>query len=270
MKHIAWSTFKIGFLLIAFFIVCGCTLFLMLIDGFPTAAEIRGCMKTKLYQVNLCPGGPNYVRLGGISNYMQKAVVLTEDSAFWNHGGFDVTELQNSLKKNIKEGRYARGGSTISQQLAKNLFLTKEKTLNRKLREALYTLQLERTLSKKEILERYLNVVQFGKDLFGVKQASQFYFQKSPNDLDVVESAFLTFLLPSPEKYSKSFFTKNLTPFAEKRLNEITDRMFEYNRITEDEYNIAKERLKRFLRTGTAANVPESSIDEESASESEE
>lgn len=239
-------------------LVCGLTLLAVMIFGqIPSAKEIRGCMKTKMYGVDLCPGNAAYSRYDSISPYLIKTVVLTEDSSFWSHNGFDMNELQNSLKKNLREGRFARGGSTISQQLTKNLYLSKEKTLTRKLKEALLTLQIEKYLSKKEILEKYLNVVQFGKDLYGVKSASQFYFKKSPKDLDVIESAFLAFLLPSPEKYSKSFFTKNLSPFAEKRLSEIIDRMFEYDRINEEEYLAAKSKLKRFLRTQDAVDVPE-------------
>jgi monofunctional biosynthetic peptidoglycan transglycosylase len=213
----------------------------------PTDKEIRGCMTTKMYKVHLCPGSNTYVPLSQTSSYLQKSVVLTEDSSFWDHQGFDLQEMQNSLKANLAKGKYARGGSTISQQLAKNLFLSKDKTLIRKFLEAIITVRIEKTLSKKQILERYLNVVQFGKDIYGVKAASEFYFHKSPNDLDLVESTFLTFLLPSPEVYSKSFYKKKLTPFAEKRLHTIMDRLYQYNRITESEYLTGKAELETFL-----------------------
>lgn len=227
----------------------------------PTDKEIRGCMVTKMYKVSLCPGTNNYSKLSNISQYLQKSVVLTEDSTFWTHQGFDLQEMQNSLKSNLEKGRYARGGSTISQQLAKNLFLSKDKTLVRKLLEAIITVRLEKTLSKKEILERYLNVVQFGKDIFGVKQAAQFYFKKSPANLSLLESAFLTYLLPSPEIYSKSFYKKSLTPFAKKRLNTIVDRMYQYDRVTESEYLTAKAELEYFL-TGQEPPVIDPAIEE--------
>lgn len=232
----------------------------------PSDREIRSCMTTKLFQVELCPGSKNYTSYGSISNYLTKAVVLTEDSSFWQHNGFDFAELQKSLETNIKKGRYIRGGSTITQQLAKNLFLSREKTLVRKGIEALITLRLEKVLTKKEILERYLNVVQFGKDLFGVKNAAQFYFQKSPAELDVVESAFLAFLLPSPEKYSKSFFKKELTPFARTRLRQIIDRMFEYQRISSDEYESARTKLAH-LWTNMAAHANSESVTPEESEE---
>ncbi|MBX2996229.1 MAG: monofunctional biosynthetic peptidoglycan transglycosylase [Bdellovibrionaceae bacterium] len=231
------------------FLIAGCValLFLFVASVFlgqiPSDKEIRSCLTTKLYQVKLCPGSSSYVKYSQISQYLVKAVVLTEDSSFWQHNGFDFGELQKSLETNLKKGRYARGGSTITQQLAKNLFLTKEKTMTRKGLEAVITLRLERVLTKKEILERYLNVVQFGKDLYGVKAAAQFYFQKSPSQLDVVESAFLAFLLPSPENYSKSFFRKQLTPFARARLNQIVERLYEYERINGDEYETARAKI---------------------------
>jgi monofunctional biosynthetic peptidoglycan transglycosylase len=213
----------------------------------PSAKEIRGCMTTKLYHVHLCPGSSSYTRLNQISVYLQKAVVLSEDSTFWTNQGFDFQEMQNSFKQNLEEKKFARGGSTITQQLAKNLFLTKEKTLQRKLLEALITVRINKTLTKKEILERYLNVVQFGKNIYGVKQAADFYFKKSPEDLDLVESAFLTMLLPNPEIYSKSFYKKTLTPFAQKRIHEIIERLYRYDRVSESEYETAQGELAYFL-----------------------
>ncbi|GIL17511.1 MAG: monofunctional biosynthetic peptidoglycan transglycosylase [Oligoflexia bacterium] len=238
---------------------------------FPSDKEIRGCLTTKMYHVHLCPGSDQYVRLNQISPYLEKAVVLTEDASFWNHNGFDIEELEKSLKKNIQEKRFARGGSTITQQLAKNMFLTKEKTLSRKLMEALITIRIEKTLKKSEILERYLNVVQFGKDLFGIQKASQYYFSKRPKDLTLVESAFLTFLLPSPEKYSVSFQKKQLTPFARQRLNQIIDNLFQYHRISEDEYTLAKDELSRFLNPAgevqESKSPSESELDPEAESE---
>ncbi len=229
-----------------------CTLGLLLLAGvislFPTNQEIRGCMTTKMYQVELCPRSKSYVPISEVSPYLIKTVVLTEDSSFWTHQGFDFDEMKKSLEKNLKTGKFKRGGSTITQQLAKNLFLTEEKTLLRKFREAIITLRLEKVLTKKEILERYLNVVHYGKDLFGIKAAAQFYFRKSPSQLNIIESAFLTFLLPSPQKYSVSYSKHQLTPFAEHRLQQIIDNLYQYQRISEIEYQTAKMELASFLR----------------------
>jgi monofunctional glycosyltransferase len=264
MNRMFLLSLKIFFTAAAFAFVSFVFIVLLVMSNFPSQKQIRGCMTTQMHKVNLCPTDNSYVKLKEISPYVITTVVLTEDSSFWNHGGFDIQELKKSLEKNLKEGRYARGGSTITQQLAKNLFLTKDKTLTRKAKEAALTFQIEKSLSKREILERYLNVVQFGKDIFGIKKASQFYFQKTPKQLDLIESIYLAFLLPSPEKYSKSFFKKELTPFADKRINEILERLFEYDRINRDEYLAGKSRLQSFLRSNQELDVPEElkSLDE--------
>lgn len=213
----------------------------------PSEQEIRGCIVTTMYQVNLCPGSKDYVPLKAISSTLQKTVILTEDSSFYDHDGFDWKSIEENARKNYEKGTYAKGGSTISQQLAKNMFLYKDKTLMRKGLELLITMKIEKTLSKKDILERYLNVVEFGKDIYGVKQAAQFYFKKTPAQLDVVESAFLAMILPSPIKYSQSYFRKELTPFAHKRIKQIIKDMYQYSRINEDEYNLAMYKVDTFF-----------------------
>jgi len=213
----------------------------------PTEKDIKGCIVTTMYNVNLCPGSKDYAPLKSISPYLQKTVVLTEDSGFFQHDGFDWKSIEENAKKNLEKGEYAKGGSTISQQLAKNMFLYKDKTLMRKGLEFLITQKLEKTLTKKDILERYLNVVEFGKDIFGVKQAAQFYFKKTPAQLNVVESAFLAMVLPNPPKYSQSYFKKELTPFAHKRLKRIITDMYQYSRITADEYDLAMNQVDSFF-----------------------
>ncbi len=213
----------------------------------PSENEIRGCLVTSMFQVNLCPGTKDYVPLKSISPYLKKAIVLTEDSGFWEHDGFDWKSIEENAKKNLESKTYSKGGSTISQQLAKNMFLYKDKTLLRKGLEALITQKIEKTLEKKEILERYLNVVEFGKDIYGVKQASTFYFKKSPAELDVVESAFLAMVLPNPQKYSQSYFRKELTPFAHKRLKKIVSDMYQYNRINEEEFDFSIRKIDAFF-----------------------
>lgn len=263
MKKIVLSTFKLIFTFSLVILIGLCSGLLWVLSFFPTQSEIRGCFTTEMFKVELCPTSPNYVKLKSISKYLRKAVVVTEDSAFYQHRGFDFQELENSFKKNMEKGKFVRGGSTITQQLSKNLFLSKEKTLTRKLKEAIITLQIEKSLSKDEILERYLNVVQFGKDIFGVKQAAQYYFKKNPADLDVVESAFLAMLLPSPEVYSKSFYKKSLTPFARKRLSRIINQLYSFNRISASEYDSGMSKLGWFLTGSTPPAKEVDLLDEE-------
>jgi monofunctional biosynthetic peptidoglycan transglycosylase len=209
----------------------------------PTDKELRGCFTATMNQVYLCPGSKNYVPLAQISAVMKKTVVLTEDSAFFQHKGFDWESIERSAKENMEKGHYIRGGSTITQQLAKNLYLTKEKTLFRKFMEGLITLKLERSLSKNEILEKYLNVIEFGPGIYGIHAASEHYFKKSASELSPAESAFLAMLLPNPTKYSSSFKKKELTRFAESRIRKILGDLLRYQRIDQPAYDQAMQEL---------------------------
>lgn len=260
MTKILWQSVK-G---ISFFALALVVLFLFIgvyvMSQIPSVKTIRGCLKTTLYEVDLCPGSKDYTPLKEISPFVQKAIILSEDSAFFTHHGFDFSEMQKSLEKNLSAGKFARGGSTISQQLAKNMFLSSEKTLQRKILEAVITMKIEKTLSKNEILERYLNVVEFGPEVYGIKAAADFYFNKPPGRLDVIESAWMAFLLPSPDKYSVSFYKKSLTPFARKRLYEIIQRLYQYSRITAGDYELAQRRLGSFL-SGSAPPKPPKDMD---------
>jgi monofunctional biosynthetic peptidoglycan transglycosylase len=240
---------RLFFLVLSLFFGVGLLVALWLWVIVPNSDKIKSCLTTTMFEVELCPTGKNYVKLNNITKHLRKAVVTTEDGHFYVHNGFDWDALQYSFEQNLEKGRYARGGSTISQQLTKNMFLTRDKTIWRKVKEAIITYQIEKTLNKNEILERYLNVVQFGKNLFGVKKAAQFYFKKSPGQLSLVESAFLAFLLPSPEKYSKSYFRKELTGFARKRMNFIIKGMYKIGHVNEVEYNEAMAQLAYFPNT---------------------
>ncbi len=215
----------------------------------PSADDIKGCLITKMYEVNLCPKSGQYVPLKSISPYLVKTIVLTEDSSFYDHQGFDWGSIKKNYEENTKVGFYKRGGSTITQQLAKNMFLTPEKSMVRKGLEALITIKIEKVLKKKEILEKYLNVIEFGKDIYGIKRAAQHYFQKSPHELDIVESAFLAMLLPNPKKYAASYYKKELTPFASKRINQIVHNLYQYHLINDEEFNGALIKLETFFRS---------------------
>lgn len=212
----------------------------------PDAREMKGCMITKMYDVSLCPKDSSYVRLDQISTVMQQAVIVSEDSSFFSHQGFDWFEMKNSLDKNLASRTFARGGSTITQQLAKNVFLSKDKTIARKLREALLTYQIEKNFTKREILEKYLNVVEFGPNIYGIKAASQYYFHKAPSELHMLDAAFLAFLLPNPKDYSVSYNKKSLTKFARQRILQIIHRLAAFKKIPESSYLQAKAVVDTF------------------------
>lgn len=144
------------------------------------------------------PGTPSWVSLEDISRHMESAILICEDAGFHSHAGFDFRALENAIKDDLKQGRFARGASTVSMQLAKNLYLGKEKTLGRKLQEALLTMLLEQQLDKRRILELYLNVVELGPGLYGVRDAAEYYFATPARALTLGQSLYLASLLPNP------------------------------------------------------------------------
>ncbi len=174
-------------------------------------------------------------------------------------------ETHGAFKENLQKKTFKRGGSTITQQLAKNMFLTPEKTIIRKVKEALITRELERTLTKNEILERYLNLVEFGENIYGIKSAAQYYFKKQPSQLTVLESAFLAILLPNPKKNSASFRKKELTPYARQRIRQTIERMFLLDRISFEAYTLAKLNMAAFPWTGELIRtMPTKPVDDSS------
>ncbi len=148
------------------------------------------------------PGTATWTQLDQISPFMEVAVTTTEDGAFRSHHGFNRSAIKASLIANLKARRFVRGASTITMQLAKNLFLSREKTLSRKLEEVILSDYLEQILSKDEILELYLNVVEFGPAVYGVTAAADYYYGRSPAELDAAEAFFLASVLPSPLRYT--------------------------------------------------------------------
>lgn len=153
-------------------------------------------VKRKPYQI--------WVPYSAISPYMVKAVLIAEDDNFWSHEGFDYQAMEKAMEKNIKARKFKAGGSTISQQLAKNLYLSPSKNPIRKLREAVLTWRLESELSKKRILEIYLNVAEWGNGVFGIEAAARHHFGKSASGLTAMEAARLAAVLPNPRRLNAS------------------------------------------------------------------
>ncbi|MDO9083965.1 MAG: monofunctional biosynthetic peptidoglycan transglycosylase [Humidesulfovibrio sp.] len=137
-----------------------------------------------------------------VSPALLKAVLIGEDDKFYQHEGFDYEALEQAFEKNMKAGRFKAGASTISQQLTKNLFLSPEKSLTRKFKEAILTWRLERALSKRRILELYVNVAEWGDGIFGIEAAARHYFQKPASALSSMEAARLAAVLPNPIRFN--------------------------------------------------------------------
>jgi monofunctional biosynthetic peptidoglycan transglycosylase len=162
-----------------------------------------------------------WVPLSRISKDAINAVIVSEDGTFWTHGGFDWFEFRESLERNVKEGRAARGASTITQQLVKNLYLSSSKNPLRKLKEWVLTWYMEQQLSKSRILELYLNVIEWGRGVYGIESASQQYFGKSASMLSREEAARLAAVIPNPRRYR----VDNETRYLEHRSQLILSRM---------------------------------------------
>ena len=139
-----------------------------------------------------------------ISIHLKRAIISAEDAKFVDHEGFDWEGMQKALEKNQKKGRFAAGGSTISQQLAKNLFLTPTKSYFRKAEEAIITLMLENLWSKRRILEVYLNVIEWGNGVFGAEAAARHYYNIGAAQLGAEQSARLAGMVPNPRLYDKN------------------------------------------------------------------
>ena len=160
---------------------------------------------------------PNFTPLNQISPYLQKCVLTSEDPSFFSHRGFINEAFKQSILKNIRTKKFSRGASTISMQLVKNVFLTREKTVSRKLEEILlvYILENNRIANKERMLEVYFNIIEWGPNVYGIGEAAQFYFQKNPSDLTLQECLFLATIIPKPRKFMWQFDTEGrLKSFA--------------------------------------------------------
>lgn len=145
-----------------------------------------------------------------ISSNLKRAVIVAEDSKFADHDGFDWDGIQKAYEKNLKKGRIVAGGSTISQQLAKNLFLSTQRTPGRKLEEAVITLMLEKMMSKRRILEIYLNIIEWGNGVFGAEAAARYYYKTSAASLGPEQAARLAAMVPNPRYYDDHRYARGL------------------------------------------------------------
>ncbi|MCM2324718.1 MAG: transglycosylase domain-containing protein [Oligoflexia bacterium] len=180
---------------------------------------------------------PAWTPLAEVSKPAVGAIVVSEDWAFFQHKGYDAQQMKEALREDIAEGRFARGASTITQQVVKNVFLERDKSLWRKLRELILAVRLESHVGKRKILETYLNIAEWGEGIYGIRAAAGHYFGKSPSELNAKEGAFLAMLLPSPIRYGQSFRAKRLTIYADRTIRSIIEKMARAQYLTEAERN---------------------------------
>lgn len=177
----------------------------------------------------------NWVSLYDVSKLARWAIIVSEDWAFYQHIGLDFQQLEVVIEESLVQKKLVRGASTITQQVVKNAFLSNERSLWRKYKEFILAIKLEKSLPKNKILEHYLNLVELGDGIYGIRAAAKYYFEKEPRDLTAREGAFLAMLLPSPIKYGSSFREKKLTPFARKVIGQILIKLRQARVYTEED-----------------------------------
>lgn len=201
------------------------------------------------------PGEPTWYNYDRLPPRVRNAFVSAEDGRFWEHNGFDLQQIARSLEIDLRERRLARGGSTISQQLVKNSFLSYRRTFDRKVQEAILTWRLEAKLDKKQILTRYLNVIELGPHVFGVGAAAKYWFNASPRDLTVRQGAFLAALTSEPSSMSRRVRKAGgLDPTSTDRVNTILRAMYRDGVISTEDYDLAIRQGMAFAATAVRAD----------------
>lgn len=183
------------------------------------------------------------IRLNELPEVFVRSIIVAEDASFWTHNGIDWYEVKESIRTNWNSGRFARGGSTITQQLAKNLYLSAQRSIYRKMQEWLIARQLEKQLSKSRILELYLNTIELGDGIFGIAAASQIYFGKHPGELELWEMVRLAAIIPSPLTLKPNYPSRALRW----RSRVVLRRLYRFDFISESEYLWAQGRLDEFF-----------------------
>lgn len=239
----------------------GKTNFASMNDSFRYSAYDKGEL-VRTFEVGT--SNPDFRPLDQISPYLQAAVMYSEDGAFYAHRGFLETAMTSSIIRNIKEGRFARGGSTISMQLIKNLYLSRDKTLTRKLEEALIVWLVEnnRLASKQRMLEVYLNIIEWGPGVYGANEAARFYFDKDVAKLSPEEAVFMACVIPRPKKFYWLFDKQGeLRSFLEGHYAIVGKRMMDNGYITEAQLEALRPKVtltgeaRRFLSKQEAVDV---------------
>jgi Transglycosylase len=189
--------------------------------------------------IDVSLASPDFIALRDVPPLFVRTLLLAEDAGFYGHRGIDLRELPTALLTNWSRGGAARGASTITQQLAKNLFLSRDKQLGRKLQELAITFLLESALGKNRILEIYLNIIEWGPDLRGLRPAARRYFGLEPRELTPAEMAFLVAIIPGPIKYQSSFAHGTPGPGLRSLIDELLAKLRSVDAIGEEEYRRA-------------------------------
>ena len=203
------------------------------------------------------PENPNFRAISEIPLNLQNAILMSEDGWFYYHKGFLPSAFRESMITNIKERRFARGGSTITMQLVKNVFLNKNKNISRKIEEAgiVWMIENMRICSKERMLEVYMNIIEWGPGIYGANEAAHFYFNKDVSKLSLSECIFLAGIIPSPKGFKYAFNEdESLKDYMLVYFQKVADKLLEHNMINESEYKNLKPEInlkspaKEFLK----------------------
>ena len=222
------------------------------------------------------PGSGNWADFEEISPHMVSAAVTTEDGAFFHHNGVSAFAIKRAVKKDLQMRGFYHGASTITMQLSKNLFLSREKTVARKLQEIIISWWLERSMNKDRIMELYLNVIEYGPEIYGVREAAAHYFGKEPIDLTILESVWLAKMLPNPvsryKYYEEAMETGRLAEKWRNVLERVAGKMYERGYISKEEYETAIASEFQFYGAPESeyGHFPDGTVGEEDEEEKEE
>ena len=210
----------------------------------------------KIAEETTGPGTESWTDIDKISPFMTVAVLTTEDGGFYRHHGFNHPAFRNSLVANLKAARFVRGASTISMQLTKNLFLSRTKSISRKLEEVILTDYLEQVFSKDELMELYLNVIEFGPDIYGITKAADTYFGRKPEELTLAECLYLSSVLPSPIRYFHMKEKGEAPEYWMKHIYSLMQIASKTGRVSKKELEIGLGEHVEFWKNGGPRPVP--------------
>jgi len=202
----------------------------------PRKLAASGTIEPDVMSVVIGPDNPDFVPYDEISPYLVGSIMTTEDNGFFKHRGWVSSQFASALRKNLQRGGFRLGASSITMQMTKNVLLTREKTLSRKLQELFLVWYIEQNLSKERILELYFNAIEFGPRIYGIGAATRHYFGKRPSELTPLEAAFFSSILPSPKRRYVQYCHGAPAAQWDKYIHRIFNKSHERGRVTDDEY----------------------------------
>jgi len=193
--------------------------------------QVQGKGKNKIERF-VSPLSGDFVFSSKLPRHVTGAIIVSEDEDFYSHNGISMDEILQAVQFDIKYRTLKHGGSTITQQVVKNVYLSGERKFSRKIIEAITALRLEKKLSKKQILDYYINIAEFGSGIYGIGQASEYYFNKTPEELTPREAAMLAVTLPKPKARGQALLAQDKDGFQKKRVQRLLARMKEHGYIS--------------------------------------